>query len=164
VTEIAGRQLRPVTDEDSAALIELIGVTWSEYPGVVLDVDREEPWLRAPASHYAERGGWFWVAVGADGGLHACIGLRPSGEGSVELKSLYVAAAGRRGGLGTGLVRFVEDEAIRLGARRILLWSDSRFADAHRLYTRLGYSNTGEERELHDLSDTTEYSFAKDVL
>jgi putative acetyltransferase len=164
VTEVAGRQVRPVADEDSDALIELIGVTWSEYPGVVLDVDREEPWLREPATYYVEHGGAFWVAVGEDGALHACIGLRPSSNESVELKSLYVAAAGRRGGLGSGLVRMVEDEAVRLGARRIVLWSDSRFLDAHRLYQRLGYWPTGESRELNDVSSTTEYGFAKDVL
>jgi GNAT superfamily N-acetyltransferase len=164
MTTVAGRMVRPVTDEDSAALIELIGVTWSEYPGVVLDVDREEPWLRAPASYYAEHGGSFWVAVGVDGDLQACIGLRPGPDESIELKSLYVAAAGRRGGLGGGLVRHVEDEALRLGARRIVLWSDTRFADAHRLYGRLGYWRTGVSRILQDASNTTEYGFAKDVL
>jgi GNAT superfamily N-acetyltransferase/tetratricopeptide (TPR) repeat protein len=164
VTEIAGRQLRPVVDSDSAALIELIGTTWAEYPGVILDVDNEEPWLRAPARYYAEHGGSFWLATGADGALHACIGVRPLENDAVELKSLYVAAAGRRGGLGSGLVRFVEDEAARFGARRIVLWSDRRFSDAHRLYSRLGYWRTGQSRELHDLSTTTEYGFAKDVL
>jgi putative acetyltransferase len=164
VTAVAGRQVRPVSDKDSQALIELIGVTWSEYPGVVLDVDREEPWLRSPASYYSEHGGSFWVAVGDDGALHASIGIRPAPDEAVELKSLYVAAAGRRGGLGSGLVRMVEDEAAGLGARRIVLWSDSRFIDAHRLYRRLGYWPTGESRELNDLSSTTEYGFAKDVL
>ncbi|MGZ4666298.1 MAG: hypothetical protein ACXV5Q_15030, partial [Frankiaceae bacterium] len=34
-----------------------------------------------------------------------------------------------------------------------------RFADAHRLYERLGYARSGRSRELHDLSDTTELEF-----
>ena len=32
--------------------VELIGATWAEYPGVVLDVDAEEPWMRAPATSF----------------------------------------------------------------------------------------------------------------
>jgi len=41
---------REVSDADSAALIELITTCFAAYPGCVLDVDGEEPWLRAPAA------------------------------------------------------------------------------------------------------------------
>lgn len=157
--------VRPGSDSDSEALIELIGTVWAEYPGCVLDVDAEEPWLRAPAAFYDERDGEFWVATDDDSGeLLACIGIKPVGEDTVELKSLYVAASGRRTGLGSALVQLVEDTAVDRAARRIVLWSDTRFLDAHRLYTRLGYWPTGESRDLNDLSNTTEYGFAKDVL
>ncbi|HEY9476397.1 MAG TPA: GNAT family N-acetyltransferase, partial [Mycobacteriales bacterium] len=150
--------LRPVRDDDSAALIALIGGCWAEYPGVLLDVDGEEPWMRAPADAYARWGGRMWVATGA-GTLVGCVGTKPHGPGVVELKSLYVAAAARRRGLGSRLTRLVEEEAWRAGALRVDLWSDSRFLDAHRLYSRLGYHRTGRTRELGDLSETTEYEF-----
>jgi GNAT superfamily N-acetyltransferase len=163
VKEISGRIVRQVRDEDSMPIIDLIGTTWAEYPGCVLDVDGEEPWMRAPATYYAEHGGMFWVAVGADGALHGCVGCREVAAGTFELKSLYVAAAGRRGGLGAGLVRLVEETAVDGGAGRMVLWSDGRFIDAHRLYTRLGYQPTGESRELNDLSNTTEFGFAKEL-
>ena len=42
-------------------------------------------------------------------------------------------------------------------------WSDTRFLDAHRLYERLGYVRTGETRDLHDLSNTTEFFFVKEL-
>ncbi|MGZ4618494.1 MAG: hypothetical protein ACXV3F_07160 [Frankiaceae bacterium] len=42
---------------------------------------------------------------------------------------------------------------------RVELWSDTRFANAHRLYERLGYVRTGRRRELHDLSRSTESEF-----
>lgn len=151
--------LRPVRDGDSAALIALIGGCWSEYPGCVLDVDGEEPWLRAPATAYAPDDRELWV-VERDGAVVACIGLVAHGE-RAELKSLYVARAGRRQGLGGRLVAAVEAEAARRGATAMRLWSDTRFADAHRLYERYGYRRTGRERDLQDLSDTTEYEFAK---
>jgi GNAT superfamily N-acetyltransferase len=150
---------RPVRDADSAALIALIGGCWSEYPGCVLDVDGEEPWLRAPATAYAGEDRALWV-VERDGAVVACVGLVTHGR-RAELKSLYVAGAGRRQGLGGRLVAVVEAEAARRGATAMGLWSDTRFADAHRLYERHGYRRTGRRRELHDLSDTTEYEFAK---
>jgi GNAT superfamily N-acetyltransferase len=151
--------LRLVRDDDSAALIELIGSCWAEYPGCVLDVDGEEPWLRAPAAAYAA-GGRCWVVEEGDEIL-ACVGVKPRADGVAELKSLYVAARARRRGLGARLTGLVEAEAARLGAGRVVLWSDTRFGDAHRLYERLGYARTGRTRELHDLSGTTEFEFVK---
>jgi predicted GNAT family N-acyltransferase len=154
--------LRDARDEDSAALITLVGDAWSEYPGTVLDVDGEEPWLRAPASAYAALDGRIWV-VTQDGSLVACAAMKPGEPGAIELKSLYVSAKARRQGLGEFLTELVELEAARRGAHRVDLWSDSRFADAHRLYTRLGYRRLPQTRELHDLSNTTEYAFTKDL-
>jgi N-acetylglutamate synthase-like GNAT family acetyltransferase len=154
--------LREVRDADSAALTELIGGCWAEYPGIVLAVDEEEPWLRRPATYYARSGATarMWV-VDDRQGLAACVGVKPLEDGATaELKSLYVAAWARHRGLGAGLVDVVERYAVAHGARTVRLWSDSRFADAHRLYTKLGYRRSGQ-RDLHDLSDTTEYGFVK---
>jgi GNAT superfamily N-acetyltransferase len=156
---LADPACRPVRDTDSAALIGLIGGCWAEYPGCVLDVDGEEPWLRAPATAYAATGGTMWVVERAPA-VVACIGLVPHGP-RAELKSLYVGRAGRRQGLGARLVAMVEAEAVARGARDLELWSDTRFTDAHRLYQRLGYARTGRQRDLRDLSATTEYQFHK---
>jgi predicted GNAT family N-acyltransferase/RimJ/RimL family protein N-acetyltransferase len=150
-------RVRPATDGDSTALIGLLGDCFAEYPGCVLDVDREEPWLRTPATGYV--GGQLWV-VTLDDTVVACIGHKPHGETS-ELKNLYVAASARRGGLGARLTGMVEDVARAAGADRMRLWSDTRFLDAHRLYERLGYRRTGRSRELHDRSATVEFEFAK---
>ncbi len=153
---------RAVDDSDSAALIELVGTCWAAYPGCVLDIDGEEPWLRAPASAYRDWAGLMWVAT-LDGQVVACVGCRPH-DGAMELKSLYVAPTARRRGLGARLSRLVEQEAGRRGARRMVLWSDTRFADAHRLYERLGYRRLSGLRELHDLSASVEYSYEKQLV
>ncbi|WP_344646751.1 GNAT family N-acetyltransferase [Cryptosporangium japonicum] len=152
--------VRPVTDADSAGLIELIGTTWGEYPGCVLDIDGEEPWLRAPGSYYAANGGRMWVAE-LRGAIVGSIALRPGPDDTAELKSLYVGAAARRHGLGEVLTSLVEDEALARGVRQLELWTDTRFADAHRFYARLGYTRLPGSRELHDLSNTVEYPFVK---
>lgn len=153
---------RTVTDGDSPSLIALIGGCFAEYPGCVLDLAGIDAWMLAPAAAYAGSGGQLWV-LPRDGALVACVGYKPTGSGGVELKTLYVAAAARRGGLGARLVGMVEDAARADGVRAVELWTDSRFADAHRLYERLGYRRGRQTRQLHDPSDTTEFCYAKDL-
>jgi len=138
--------LRPVRDDDSAGIITLIGGCWAEHPGCVLDIDGEEPWMRAPASRQPGR---LWV-VERQGTVQASVGVK-----GAELVKLYVSAGARRLRLGERLVRLAE----RAGARE--LWTDTRFTDAHRLYHRLGWRDTGRTRELHDLSETTELELVR---
>lgn len=166
--QLMGKDLpvrRQVRDADSAELIELITAAFDEYPGCVMDVDGEEPWLRQPATAYLRGGGTMWVyCLGStEGPVVACGGIKPSGTGRFELKNLYVAARARRQGLAEELTELVQSEAAALGGTVVHLWSDTRFIDAHRLYRRLGYAQLPETRELHDKSDTTEFHFSRDL-
>jgi putative acetyltransferase len=153
--------IRHARDDDARQLIELISSCFAEYPGCVLDVDREEPELRRIASAYTARGGLFWVATREDR-LVGSVGLVPAESPTImELRKLYVARSERRSGLGSKLCVLVEEEARSRGAVALQLWSDTRFADAHRLYERLGYGRGSETRELHDLSQSVEFYFSK---
>lgn len=153
--------LRPVTDADADGLIELIAAAYAEHPGCVLDLPGIDADLAAPATAAARTGSRWWV-VEDDGRIVAGIGAGPlSPDGLVELKRLYVAKSHRRRGVAAALVGLVEQRARDVGARAVELWSDTRFADAHRLYGRLGYIATGEQRDLHDPSHTTEQRFVR---
>jgi putative acetyltransferase len=57
-------------------------------------------------------------------------------------------------------VHRAEAHARGKGASRIVLWSDTRFLTAHRLYRRLGYAQQGS-RQLADISQSAEYGFEK---
>lgn len=154
--------IRDGRDDDSKQLIDLVGAVFAEYPGCVLDVDGECPDLRAPASYYLARGGRFWVAGGE--GIVASVSCEPIKDGDAfELKRLYVSAGARGRGLGASLCRIVEEEARGRGVRAIELWTDTRFEDAHGLYRRLGYVRQPGTRDLHDLSNSTEYQFIKTI-
>jgi GNAT superfamily N-acetyltransferase len=156
--------IRDARDHDSWDLIGLIAACWAEYPGCILDVHGEEPWLLRPAVAYAEQSGRLWIAE-MDGRVVASIALRPGAEPDViALKSLYVARAARRRGLGARLVALVEDEARARSAVAVGLWTDTRFEDAHRLYERLGYTRGPHTRTLPDLSRSVEYYYRKDLM
>ena len=170
VTDSPSPVLREVADGDAAGLIALVGACYADYPGCVLDVDGEAPWLRAMATWAGERDGRVWVAD-QDGEVVGSIGVLPtrlrpqeaglSGRAPLELINLYVAHRARRRGLAARLIGLVEAEAWRRGADAVELWSDTRFLDAHRLYARLGYRRLPEARSLEDLSNTVEYHFIK---
>lgn len=157
--------LRPVRDGDAVEVQRLIGGCFAEFPGCVLDLPGIDHWMLAPATSYAAKGGQLWVLPDPDG-LRASVGWAPAGAAAgegVELKSLYVGSRHRRQGFAAALVGVVERVARQRGASRVELWSDSRFTDAHRLYTRLGYRRQPRTRRLDDPSDTTEYAFHKQL-
>jgi putative acetyltransferase len=155
--------LRRVTDADADGLIALIGAAYDEHPGCVLDLPGLDDDLPIPGTTAARRGSPWWV-VGRDGEVVATIGAgRLDAAGRVELKRLYVRRDHRGEGLATALIGLVERQAAGVGASEVELWTDTRFADAHRRYEALGYVPTGETRPLHDPSDTTEYRYLKPV-
>lgn len=160
---MTGVQVRPGRDEDAEGFIALIGACWAEYPGCVLDVDGEVPELRALASHFAAKGGALWAAE-VEGSIIGMVGIAPAGLDEVwALCRLYVAADHRGTGLAARLLALAESHAVAKGARRLLLWSDTRFTRAHRFYAEHGWRRTGETRSLNDLSATVEFRFEKTV-
>ena len=153
-------QLRPAVDADTEGVILLIARAYAEWPPNVLDVDGEEPELRAPASRFEA----FWVLEAEDGTIVGCVAAASDAEtGTAELKKCYVAAELRGEGWGRRLVGAVEDHARARGSRRVVLWSDTRFTLAHAVYQRLGYRSTGVERPLHDLARTREWEFIREL-
>lgn len=155
--------LRRVKDADAEPLIALITAAYDEYRGCILDLPGVDDDLPAPGTTAGRRGSPWWV-VERDGRLIATIAAGPlRSDGIVELKRLYVDRFHRGRGLASQLVGLVEAQAAGLGADHVELWSDSRFREAHRRYVALGYEPTGEDRELHDPSHTTEHRFLKAI-
>ena len=164
--------IRPATDADSGQVVSLIAQCWVQYPGNVLNIQGEEPGLRAVASRYAAKGGRFWVATLAFPQTAApqaewvvgSVGVVPTpanAEAQAELVKMYVHPRCRRLGIALRLAALPEVTAKEWGAQAIDLWSDTRFTEAHAFYQALGYSQTGETRDLGDLSNSTEYHFIK---
>lgn len=151
--------LRDARDDDSEGVIRLVAEVFAEYPGCVLDVEAEEPELLAPAASFDR----FWVleAEGEVVGTCACAVHERDGETVVELKKMYLRRDLRGQGHAERLAAKVEERAREAGATRIALWSDTRFTRAHRFYEKLGWVRTGRTRDLHDLSNTTEYHYEK---
>jgi len=148
--------IRAAVDTDVPQIVRLIGDIWAEY-GCVLDTTVEEKYLLAPAEYFHARNGEFWVVEDGDR-IVATVAIMMIDDDIAELKSLYVHKAQRGAGLGERLARLAVDLAKERGARETVLWTDTRFVSAHRLYKRLGYTKTGT-RDLDDINNTTEFGF-----
>ncbi|MGE5597023.1 MAG: GNAT family N-acetyltransferase [Hyphomicrobiales bacterium] len=116
----------------------VIATVFREY-GFEFQVDGYDRDVQEPHVYFAP--GAFAVAEDAEGRVVGCTGFADLGGGVFELKRLYVLAEARRGGIGQWLVEWVLRETRARGARRVVLYSDTNFVDAHRLYRRMGFRN-----------------------
>jgi len=150
--------IRPATQADVSQIVKLIGEVWAEYD-CVLDTSVEEKYLLTPAEYFHARNGEFWV-VEEGGEIVATVAVMMNDAATAELKSLYVNKNVRKHGLGQRLTEMAIAFAREKGAAEMVMWSDTRFTSAHRLYERLGFENFGR-RELDDLNNTTEFGFRR---
>ncbi len=148
-------RLRPATPEDTNGILSLIAEVYREY-GCTLDAENEEPHLLAPGPYFRASGGEFWVVEDQDV-IKATVAVYLH-ETAAELKSLYVHSSLRRQGWGRRLAALAIDHARQARTPQMILWSDTRFADAHRLYGNMGFRLCGV-RELNDSNNTVEYGF-----
>lgn len=154
--------IRAGQDADAAHYIRLIGDAWAEFPGVVFDVDAELPELHHLASWFEGQGGRVWLAEGPDGVPQGMVGVRPHGSDEAwEICRMYVDKAARGTGLAHRLLDQAENHAREQGAERLILWTDTRFAGAHKFYEKRGFVRQGAIRILDDLSKSLEFRYAK---
>jgi ribosomal protein S18 acetylase RimI-like enzyme len=152
--------VRAALDSDASQIVRVIGDIWAEY-GCVLDTDIEEQYLLTPARYFHARNGEFWIAEVEDS-IVATVAVMMIEDDIAELKSLYVHQQHRGYGLGERLTLLATGLAKERGARKMVLWTDTRFTAAHRLYERLGFTKT-RTRELDDINNTTEFGFVLPV-
>ncbi len=154
-------KIRSVIKKDVPQIIKLISDIWAEYD-CVLDTDIDEKYLLAPDDYFRGRDGEFWI-IEEDGKIIATIAVLMLDAKTAELKSLYVHRDFRKQGLGEKLTGSAIDFARQRNKIEMILWSDTRFTKAHRLYERLGFEPFGE-RELHDFNNSVEYGFRLNIL
>ena len=147
--------------EDAADVLDLIGRVFREY-GWIFVPAVELPDLLAFERHYEPPRGAFWV-VRLDGRIVGSVGVERLDGTSAELHRLYLDAHLRGRGTGRALVQEVLGWYRANRVTHLVLWSDTRFEQAHRLYLRTGFVQTGERTLPEDVNQTREYRFERSV-
>jgi putative acetyltransferase len=124
--------IRPTRDDDAQDLIGLITLCFAEYPGCVFDPHDDMPDIIRPTQSRLAREGQFMVVEDARGRVAACIGVDFPHSQTAELHRLYVRQDVRGLGLATILTERMEHFARERGARRMILWTDTRFSGEKR--------------------------------
>jgi RimJ/RimL family protein N-acetyltransferase len=153
--------LSPATRTDMPGVIALIGSVYAEY-GFLYDPATEVPDLLHFEAHYqAPRGACFVVRQGHE--IMGSVGVERLDSDTAELHRLYLDAAVRGRGMGRALVEAVLGWCRAQAVSRLVLWSDTRFERAHRLYRRMGFRQSGERALPGDVNQTREYRFERSV-
>lgn len=145
------------TADDVAPVIALIGRVFDVY-GLAFDPAVEVPDLLEYARHYAPPRGTFFV-VRARGAAVGSVGVERLDATSAELHRLYLDPELWGRGLGRALVEAALAWCRAVGLRRVILWSDTRFDRAHRLYEQLGFTRRGERTIEGDVNESCEYGY-----
>jgi len=153
--------VRPAASSDVAGVVDLIGRVYLEY-GFVYVPEVEVPDLFRFDRHYAPPRGAFFV-VREEDAVVGSVGVERLDDDSAELHRLYLDARLRGRGTGRALVEAALGWCREQRIPRMILWSDTRFDQAHRLYERMGFRRTGERILPDDLNQTREYGFERPV-
>jgi putative acetyltransferase len=145
---------------DAPGVIELVGRVFVEY-GWIWDPAAEVPDLLRWTPYEPPHGAFF--VIRGEGSVVGSVGVHRFGDDVAELHRLYLDAGVRGRGLGDALVQTVLAWCRDNGVSRLLLWSDTRFVHAHRLYLRHGFRQTGERELPQDVNQTREYHFERAV-
>jgi putative acetyltransferase len=107
--------------------------------------------------HYLDGRGWFSVLLQGER-VVGTVGARPADATTCEIKRVYLHPGHRGRGQGRRLVQAALDWAAGAGYATAVAWSDVRFATAHAVYRRLGFTVFGE-RTLDDPDRSHEHGF-----
>jgi GNAT superfamily N-acetyltransferase len=123
--------VRRATAADLPSIDDVVAAAYATYLG---RMDRPPaPMLRDYAEAVGD--GTVWVTGNPVTGL---IALIPAGD-SLLIENVAVHPAAQGTGLGRRLLDFAEQEARRLGLRRLTLYTNEVMTENHAIYTHLGY-------------------------
>ncbi|NMM44378.1 GNAT family N-acetyltransferase [Rhodospirillaceae bacterium KN72] len=120
-------------------LAKMLLVEYAESLGFSLCFQQFDEELEGFPGKYSRPEGNFWLAR-VDDSLAGCIALRPYGDGTAEMKRLYVRPGFRGHRLGTRLTKTVIDYARKAGYSALRLDTErEKMREAQAIYKRLGF-------------------------
>ena len=165
--------IREASNTDIPGVVDVIRAVFDEYE-FTWEEDGYHADLYDLEAHYTAEGHSFFVAE-IDGAIIGTVAIErfeqlPGAPGELSLidgfirihgcdcslNRLYVHPTARRCGAGFALVEKVVAIAKSENRQAMELWSDKRFADAHRLYERFGAKVVGN-RICHDPDESPEW-------
>jgi GNAT superfamily N-acetyltransferase len=153
-------RIEPASGDDAPGVVELIGRVFMEY-GWIWDPVVEVPDLLRWEGYAPPHGAFFVIRDGDR--IVGSVGVDRVDARTAELHRLYLDPRLRGQGFGDALVETILDWCRAQRLARLVLWSDTRFEHAHRLYERKGFRRIGERELPDDVNRSREYGYERDV-
>jgi len=156
--------LRLASSQDCPSVIHLIDGVLREYGDEICLTGADQD-LMDITGHYDQVGGAF-VVLDDDARIRGTHAVVPddSRHDVCFLRRLYLDKALRGGEWGSRLMDWTLEWATAHGARRVELWSDTRFERAHAFFRRCAFQPDGRERTMDDgLVPYREYFFYREL-
>lgn len=160
---------RFATEQDQAAIIELIDSVYREYGDQVCLTGADQDLLDIKTAYF-DQGGAFWVMEDADRqivGTHAAKPLTETdrkaslGQQVCTFRRLYLRPRLRGTQRGADLMELTFAWARQNHFQQVQFWSDSRFTRAHQFFSKLGFQQSDQIRQMDDgLTPYQEYFFS----
>ncbi len=137
--------MRRAVESDVGSLVELLANDPLRAEVDSADPARRAGYLAAFAAIDADPAHLLCVAEDGSGAAVATMqlsflpGLARGGALRMQIEAVRVAGELRGNGLGSAMMGWAVDEAVRRGATLVQLTSDNSRTDAHRFYGRLGF-------------------------
>jgi GNAT superfamily N-acetyltransferase len=123
---------------DEARIRALVFSVLTEY-GLTPDPLRFYADLEDIATHYGNRGGSFRVVLSPEGDVVGCGGLYPLGNGTAEIRKMYLLPNARGRGLGRKLLEDLITVAKDRRFQRVFVETASALKEAVSLYRKRGF-------------------------
>ncbi|MBN1533249.1 MAG: GNAT family N-acetyltransferase [Spirochaetes bacterium] len=132
-----GTCIRTARKSDSPGIRDLVFAVLREY-GLAPDPEQTDRDLEDVEASYLDRGGIFLV-LEANSALRGTAGLIPTGDGTCEIRKMYLHRDYRGRGIGRHLLERLLREARERGFSRVTLETASVLEEAVALYRRYGF-------------------------
>lgn len=106
--------------------------------------------LQNPETQIIEKGGAVLFAATANGEIVGTLALIPAGEDCLELAKMAVNETAQGFGIGRLLGEAALTRAKEMGAKRVILYTNTLLQPAIRLYRRLGFQEIPVEKNYYD--------------
>jgi ribosomal protein S18 acetylase RimI-like enzyme len=134
-------RIRPANAADVSVIAEIVDQAYRHY--IARIGNPPGPMLDDHSARVSE--GAVWVLE--EGAVMAAIVVLLPAPNYLLLDNIAVAPTRQGLGLGRRLLGFAEDEALRRGYREIRLYTHQTMVENQRLYTSIGYEETGRGSE-----------------
>ncbi len=143
--EMSNLRIREFSEEDAQSIRELFILTNRALAPPQLK-DRFEAYIKSSldeeidkiSEYYSEKGGSFWVST-LENRIVGMFGLEANGEGSMELRRMYVDHKWRKQGIAQKMLKFAEDICIKNGRPHLELSTSELQKAALSFYRHAGY-------------------------